>query len=60
MVDRERLAEFMVANGFATGHGDTVEDLFRELQWQLDELRDVVKMSAGRLLREGEECPRSG
>ena len=36
---RERLATWMIANGFATGHGDTMEDLLRELTWQIEELR---------------------
>lgn len=31
---REALAAWMTANGYATGHGDTVEDLLRELDWQ--------------------------
>jgi hypothetical protein len=44
--DREKLASWMVANGFATGHGDTIEDLLRELTWQVEELR-------GRLVPQG-------
>lgn len=35
----KRLAEWMVQNGFATGHGDTFEDLLSELKWQIEELR---------------------
>jgi hypothetical protein len=30
----EALAAWMIANSYATGHGDTVEDLLRELDWQ--------------------------
>ena len=37
----EQLAAWMIANGFATGHGDTMEDLLRELTWQVAELRAV-------------------
>lgn len=37
--DREKLASWMLANGFATGHGDTMDDLLRELTWQIEELR---------------------
>jgi hypothetical protein len=36
---RERVAQWMIDNGFATGHGDSLEDLLRELQWQVTELR---------------------
>ena len=36
---RERLASWMIENGFATGHGDTFEDLLDELRWQIEELR---------------------
>jgi endonuclease YncB( thermonuclease family) len=42
-VDRENVAKWMVERGYATGHGDTVEDLLKELQWQVAE-------------REREEC----
>lgn len=31
---REALAQWMLANSYATGHGDTVEDLLSELDWQ--------------------------
>jgi hypothetical protein len=30
----EALAAWMIANSYATGHGDTVEDLIAELDWQ--------------------------
>ena len=33
----ERLAEWMIANGFATGHGDTIDALLQELRWQISE-----------------------
>lgn len=32
--DLERVAQWMMANGYATGHGDTVEDMLVELEWQ--------------------------
>jgi hypothetical protein len=35
----EQLAAWMIANGFATGHGETMEDLLRHLTWQVEELR---------------------
>ncbi len=31
---REAIAAWMLANIYATGHGDTVEDLLGELDWQ--------------------------
>ena len=42
-VDRENVAKWMVERGYATGHGDTIEDLLKELEWQVAE-------------REREEC----
>ena len=38
--DMERLATWMIVNDFATGHGDTMDDLLGELLWQVKELRD--------------------
>jgi hypothetical protein len=35
--EREKLAAWMMRQGYATGHGDTVEDLLKELEWQIDE-----------------------
>ena len=37
------LVRWMLANSFATGHGDTMADLLSELKWQVDELRMKVK-----------------
>jgi uncharacterized protein YoaH (UPF0181 family) len=36
-VERNKVASWMMAQGYATGHGDTVEDLLRELEWQVRE-----------------------
>lgn len=33
----EKLARWMIRNSFATGHGDTLEDLLTELEWQVRE-----------------------
>ena len=30
-----KVAQWMMTKGYATGHGDTVEDLLRELEWQV-------------------------
>ena len=35
--EREKVANWMVERGYATGHGDTVEDLLKELEWQVAE-----------------------
>ena len=35
--EREKLAAWMIERGYATGHGDTTEDLLRELEWQIKE-----------------------
>ena len=37
MSDKEKLAKWMMAKGYATGHGDSVEDLLQELDWQIAE-----------------------
>jgi len=41
--EREKVAAWMIARGYATGHGDSTEDLLKELEWQIAE-------------REREEC----
>ena len=33
----DKLAQWMIERGYATGHGDTVEDLLKELDWQIEE-----------------------
>lgn len=35
--ERNKLATWMLTKGYATGHGDTVEDLAREVEWQVRE-----------------------
>lgn len=35
--EREKLAAWMVQRGYATGHGDTTEELLAELEWQIQE-----------------------
>jgi hypothetical protein len=43
----ERLAQWMITNSFATGHGDTFEDLLKELSWQVKELRARAQPTPG-------------
>jgi hypothetical protein len=38
--ERERLAKWMIQHGFATGHGDTFEDLLDAMTWQVAEKRN--------------------
>ena len=35
--EREKVANWMMQRGYATGHGDTTEDLLSELEWQVRE-----------------------
>jgi len=35
--EREKVANWMVERSYATGHGDTIEDLLREIDWQVAE-----------------------
>jgi hypothetical protein len=34
---REKIAQWMIERDYATGHGDTVEDLLKALEWQAKE-----------------------
>jgi hypothetical protein len=50
--EREKVAAWMMARGYATGHGDTVEDLLKEVEWQVREQEreaciDIVAMHGG-------------
>jgi hypothetical protein len=42
MSDKEKLAQWMIKKGLATGHGDSVEDLLHELEWQIAEKQQPV------------------
>ena len=33
--EQEKVAQWMISQGYATGHGDTTEDLLEELEWQI-------------------------
>ena len=35
--EREKVARWIIYKGYATGHGDTIEDLLTELEWQVAE-----------------------
>ena len=35
--EREKVAKWMMQEGYTTGHGDSIEDLLQELEWQIRE-----------------------
>jgi hypothetical protein len=35
--ERNKVAQWIMARGYSTGHGDTVDDLLKELNWQVRE-----------------------
>ena len=35
--ERKKVARWMIRRGYATGHGDSIEDLLTELDWQVQE-----------------------
>lgn len=35
--ERNKVAQWMIDHSYATGHGDTTEDLLQELEWQIAE-----------------------
>ena len=52
--EREKLAAWMIERGYATGHGDTVEDLLKELEWQIEErIRNEREACASICFQEG-------
>ena len=50
--ERNKVAQWMIAKGYATGHGDTVEDLLKELDWQITESWSKVVMASVEAERE--------
>lgn len=58
VTNRELLAAWMLANCYATGHGDTVEDLLAELDWQHKERFAKMERTLGpdAVLPEGCAC----
>jgi len=46
--ERNKLAAWMIKHGYATGHGDSIEKLLEELEWQIEE----------RVINEREVCAR--
>jgi hypothetical protein len=62
--EREKLAAWMIENSFATGHGDSLEDLLGELTWQVKEMRDRAQEAREAALEEAaqvvDQCNREG
>jgi hypothetical protein len=50
--ERNKLAHWMMAQGYATGHGDTTEDLLQELDWQITESWSKVVVASVEAERE--------
>jgi hypothetical protein len=59
--EREKVAKWMVERSYATGHGDTIEDLLKELEWEAAErereacakvCEDSVEYAADELARQ--------
>ena len=49
--EREKVAAWMIQRGYATGHGDAIEDLLVELEWQVREAeREACAMQAWALV----------
>lgn len=42
MAAHNSLAQMMLRRSLATGHGDTVPDMVRELEWQIVELQEMI------------------
>ena len=56
--EREKVARWMMERGYATGHGDTTEDLLQELDWQIAENwnRALINGITTERKRFAEEC----
>ena len=35
--EKQKVVEYMNSRAFATGHGDTIDDLLKEMEWQVAE-----------------------
>lgn len=42
VIQREKLVRWMVQHGYATGHGDSIEELLFELKWQINERISIL------------------
>ncbi len=44
--ERERVAKWMIEQSYATGHGDTIEDLLKHLDWQARDYAQKLEREA--------------
>lgn len=44
-LEREKVAQWMMQRSYATGHGDTTEDLLAELAWQIQEQWERIEIA---------------
>ena len=56
--DINKVAEWMMQRGYATGHGETIEDLLAELDWQIAENWNRAMMNGVKTEREA--CAKVG
>ena len=52
----EALAQWMMANGFATGHGESFDSLIAELDWQFQERETRIAAALSAARREEREA----
>ena len=50
--ERKKVAKWMIQRGYATGHGDTTEDLLVELDWQFAESLNRELLKGSKIERE--------
>ena len=42
--EREKVAQWMMTKGYATGHGESIQDLLKELEWQIeDRVKNIIR-----------------
>ena len=41
-IQREKVVRWMMQHGYATGHGDSIEELLFELKWQINERISIL------------------
>ena len=59
-VQREKVARWMLANGYATGHGEKITDLLEELKWQIEEKIAIEREACAKVCEaEGERVDAS-
>jgi len=52
VAERNKVAQWMIDHSYATGHGDTTEDLLDELDWQITESWSKVVVASVEAERE--------